>query len=652
MPLADMDACCPTQNEALDELDRLAPGAPLLALGQTVFWDEPMKAGVALAAAARGRRFVAGVHDTDYFGKLALGRGKRGFKALPHNDTTTKDLWSAAGEFSVLFGSETVVTREALSAAGARLAKVVRARPGILDEITEAWGWRGLVSLSENSRIVADIPLGPIFDELNATFDWALTSSMDAIAGCEGPGQAENADRLRTIVCDASDPREGQTLSAYYRRLLPQMLDLVAGRPVPAETTATTELLRFNTGTAGLPRFELLGLFADPATREAAVSAYNEAVQGTETYTLDRFGSWAIPFDLVIPGMGRGTIRIAPKAIVVMTPKPQFVSLKKPIIGLHDLAAAIERKFGPDCALVGKAVTLIGMLAREFVFVFHEGASPYVARSRRLHGLLVPIWDAAMNPILRVRYEPWDAFAVCCAWLQLPEPFRRPFGVEELCAPSFAARWRQVVAEQAELLDRLAMLRRPLDFIRFLAESYGQSWKRLAEEYEAIHERLERLDHDIKEIKRQKDAVLDEIRVCKSRRVEAERAKGTHWRERIFEKNPDQADFAERERLTLQVAAAIDAIADAKHRWRELQASQDALVADTEVLEAHDRRRNIELESELKRISLIRGAIVTTKGLEHAGHRPAAWWFPIVCPDGRWFRETVRSARYYLEPLR
>jgi hypothetical protein len=652
MPLADMDACCPTQKEALDELDRVAPGAPLLALGQTVFWDEPMKAGVALAAAARGRKFVAGVHDTDYFGKLALGAGRRGFKALPHNDTTTKDLWSAAGEFSVLFGSETVVTRDALIAAGARLAKVVRSRPGILDEITEAWGWRGLVSLSENSRIVADIPLGPIFDELNATFDWALTSSMEAIAGCEGPGQKENAEQLRSIVCDESDPREGQTLSTYYRRLLPRMLDLVAGQPVPAETTATTELLRFATTTADQPRFELLHLFVDPSTRDAAKAAYNEAVQGTETYTLDRFGSWAIPFDLVIPGIGRGTLRLAPKAIVVMTPKPQFITLKKPLTELHDLAAAIERKFGPNCALVGKAVTLIGMLAREFVFAFHEGASPYVSRSRRLHGLLAPLWNAPLNPILRIRYEPWDALAVCCAWLQLPEPFRRPFGVDELCAPSFASRWRQVVAEQTELLERLAGLRRPLDFIRYLAESHGQSWKRLAEEYETIHGRLEILDRDIREIKRQKDAVLAEIRACKQRRVEAERAKGEHWRSRIFEKNPTDADHAERTRLTSLVEEAIAAIDQAKRRWRELQARQDALVADPEVLEAHDRRRNIELESELKRLTLIRNAIITAKGLEHAGHRPAAWWFPIVCPDGRWFRETVRRARYYLEPLR
>lgn len=153
-------------------------------------------------------------------------------------------------------------------------------------------------------------------------------------------------------------------------------------------------------------------------------------------------------------------------------------------------------------------------------------------------------------------------------------------------------------------------------------------------------------------VKRQKDAVLAEIRACKQRRVEAERAKGEHWRSRIFEKNPTDADHAERTRLTSLVEEAIAAIDQAKRRWRELQARQDALVADPEVLEAHDRRRNIELESELKRLTLIRNAIITAKGLEHAGHRPAAWWFPIVCPDGRWFRETVRRARYYLEPLR
>src|SRR5580658_5890826 len=122
--------------QVLETLEKVAPGVPLLALGQTIFWDEPLKAGVALASRRLGykRRFVAGVHDTDYFAKLASGKQKAGaYKALPHNDTTTRGLWSAAGEFSTLFGSETVITRDALAAAGLRIDRLKEARPNILD---------------------------------------------------------------------------------------------------------------------------------------------------------------------------------------------------------------------------------------------------------------------------------------------------------------------------------------------------------------------------------------------------------------------------------------------------------------------------------------------------------------------------------------
>ncbi|MBX7136099.1 MAG: hypothetical protein K1X67_25800 [Fimbriimonadaceae bacterium] len=647
-----MEPCCPTHDEALAELERLAPGAPLLALGQTVFWDEPMKAGVALAAQKFGRKFVTGVHDTDYFGKLHLGRGQRGFRALPHNDTTTKDLWSAAGEFSRMFGSETVVTRDLLQQAGLRLAKVTRDRPGILDEYTEAWGWRGLVSLSENTRIIAETPLGPLFNELNDTFQWALDASLASVAGNHREDQVAMAEQLRSLVCDASEPRESQTLSTYYRRIIPGMLDLVAGEHVDAEVTATTELLRFNTDTWQLPRFELFGLFVDHQTREHAKQAYNDSVRGSEIYTLDRFGSWAIPFDLVVPGHGRGTLRIAPKAIIIMTPKPLFITTKKTVANLAELAVAIEGKFGSNCTVVGKAVTLIGMMAREFVFVFHEGASGYVWRSRNLHQKLAPIWDVPIHPILRVKYEPWDAMKECCAWLELPEPFRQPFGVDELCAPSFAQRWREVIEEQKALLVTLSEHRRALDFIRFLSQRFGQSWHNLAREYESLHDRLEQLDRDLGAIREDKAVAAEEIREQKRNRVAAERAKGEHWRAKIFEKEPTAADFEERKRLTQAVETAIHAVAEAKRRWRDLQAQQDALVAADEVQNAHRRRRNIELEAELKRLKLARQAIVTSQGLEKSGHRPAAWWFALVCPGGSWFRETVASARYYLEPLR
>ena len=95
-------------------------GAPkFLALGQTVFWDEPMKAGLALEASKAGVGFIAGVHDTDYFAKVSGAKDSRvKFKTLAHNDGTTRNLWSAAAEFSTLFGSETVVTKEELLKAG------------------------------------------------------------------------------------------------------------------------------------------------------------------------------------------------------------------------------------------------------------------------------------------------------------------------------------------------------------------------------------------------------------------------------------------------------------------------------------------------------------------------------------------------------
>ena len=153
-----MESDCHCFDQALKELDNLAPDAPLLALGQTVFWDEPMKSAVVLGLKRLGseREFVAGVHDTDYFAKFVSPDGQGGIKALPHNDTTTKSLWSAAGEFSALFGSETVVTKEALQKAGGKTGKVESERPGYLDEITEAWGWRGVVSLNKEAKITAE----------------------------------------------------------------------------------------------------------------------------------------------------------------------------------------------------------------------------------------------------------------------------------------------------------------------------------------------------------------------------------------------------------------------------------------------------------------------------------------------------------------
>jgi len=652
--LSDMDSPCPSQEQVLSELERAAPGAPFLALGQTVFWDEPMKAGVALRSRelGYGRPFVAGVHDTDYFAKLSRKGKTSGYEALPHNDTTTRDLWSAAGEFSALFGSETVVTRELLQAHGGRTTEIQAERPGYLDELTEAWGWRGVVSNSPESRITAEKPIGPLMPALFETFRWAVDESLALVAGPHRTDSEHAAERLTSMVCDASCEEAGDTLSDYFQRLLPLMYRAASGQPVDVETTRTTELLKFNRATCSLPRFELFRRFVEPKTRALAVKAYDDAIRGTEVYTLDRFGVGAVPFDLFVPGHGRGTLRLGNRGGVVMSPEPVGFSYKRPPSSLEELAAILEDRFGPDCVLVGKAVTLIGMLGREFVFVFHEGASSYVKRSRDFHRRLAEAGaPLALNPVLRVDLEPWDALDECCAWFKLPEPLRRPFGVDETSGRSLAARWREIVEEQRALLGRLKTLRRPLELVRFLDETVGGRWNCLARCYENLHEDMLNLHKQVESVRAEKALVLTQIKQTKHELNEAQAAKGRHWRDRIFEKDATPADLAERESLARRVTELADRVAELQEQWRALQAKQDTIVSSEDATRGKETRRNMAFEAELARVKLIREGVMASDGMEKAGHRPSAWWFPLVCPDGSWFRATARRARYRLEPL-
>ena len=642
-------------KEVLERLESIAPDAPFLALGQTVFWDEPMKAGIALASRRQGysRKFVAGVHDTDYFAKLPGSRHERGkFKAFAHNDTTTKGLWSAAGEFSTLFGSETVVSREILFQAGLKVERLRKARPDLLDEATEAWGWRGIVSLDDAPPVTAELPVMPVFAELRSTFDWALDGAVESLTGDSRALAEDLADELRAKLCDTLEEDPKATLAEYYKRLIPKFYNFVAGRAVDLETTSTTSLLKFNRSTATLPRFELLKLFVSRQSRDIACAAYNEAIHGTGLYEVARFGTGAIPFDLVVPGKGRGTIRIGNRGIVIQTRSPLFASIKKPIESVEELADIIERKFGPDCTLVGKAVSLVGMLASEFVFVFHEGASSYVKHSRTMHQILAKEgFPLKLNPILRVRYSVWDALQVSCSWLHLPEPFQGPFGAEEMCAPSFASRWQAVGAEQSQLLDKLGQLRSPIDLIRFLESSVGGSWSCLATEYEELHGELEKLKDRVDAFATARRKLYTEVKSLKAQRVELERSKGEHFRSKIFEREPSKEAMAKRAEFDEKIERTIQGIEGCRHQIRDLMRHQRVVAQEPEVLKIHERRRSIELEAELKRLRLIRNAVISSKGLSQANRRPSAWWFPLACPDGLWFRETVDSARCYLEPL-
>jgi hypothetical protein len=517
--------------------------------------------------------------------------------------------------------------------------------------VTEAFGWRGIASLNKGHRVIAEKPLAALFPELFDAFSWAVEESLELISGNHHQQSLRMAETLKAMVCDAAEDRD-TTLSRYYQRLLPQMYDAAAGEPLGVESTATTSLLSFSPDTASLPRFRLLGLFLNPLTRQACEEAYNQAVAGTEMYVLSRFGAGALPFDVVIPGKGRGTLRLGTRGGVIMTPLPLGFSFRKAPETPGELAAILEKRFGPGVVVIGKAVTLLGMLAAEHIFVFHEGASSYIPRSRRMHELIRGSGiDLPLHPMLRVRHRPWEALEECCAWLKLPEPLRRPFGTDELSAPSFAVRWKEVAQAQEGVLAELSQLRRPLALVQHLQEAIGGHWRCLAAEYESLHQRFSDLEKSLDVLRRRKKEVLARIKDLKARVDANEKARGRHWKERVFEMEPSAEDLARREQYIADTHRLHEEVHIAWDQWRGLQAEQDELVGSPEVKRAQLRRADIALEAELMRTRLVRGAVVAGEGLQRAGFRPSAWWFPLVCPDGAWFRANARRASFRVERL-
>ena len=451
-------------------------------------------------------------------------------------------------------------------------------------------------------------------------------------------------DELNAAFCHSAE-RDGQNLSAVYRDLLPQIYSFVANKPVPMETTQTSELLRFNSSTCRLPRFELVRKFIEvPKAREA----YDLAIKGHPgLYALAKFGTGAIPFDLVIPGVGRGTIRIGNRGIVINTPRPQFLSFKAPIKSLEEFASLIEAKFGQNCILVGKAVTLIGMLGREFVFSFHEGASAYVKASRELHRAL----DFKVNPILRIRYQLWDSLASSQGWFKLPEPLHFAFGSEDVCFPSFAARWRAVGAEQKERLARLGTRKKPVDLVQYLEQLVGGAWSTQAQEYVVLQRQLSVLSREVEELNEKRHRIYGRLREIRVEWQALERQKGEHFRENIYDRLTSEAVMEARARFTQRIFLLQSERDSLRGALAKLGRKQREAAQDPAVMRAHERRREIEIEAELKRLKLIREAIISSTGLENANRRPSAWWLPMISPDGKLFDAVMKSAQCWWEPM-
>lgn len=191
----------------------------------------------------------------------------------------------------------------------------------------------------------------------------------------------------------------------------------------------------------------------------------------------------------------------------------------------------------------------------------------------------------------------------------------------------------------------------PLEFIRFLREREAGSWVVLEEQYKAAQTELHVLHEAIQKARDERAVIWKQIKELKAKRNKLEHAKGIHWREKVFEKTTSASEMARREEFIQEESSISHQIKFKLSQWHDVLREQEARVSDPAVVEAHATYGNIEVEAELKRLSMIRDAVIATTGLEKAGKRPSAWWFSVLSPNGDWFRRTMETAEYYLEPL-
>lgn len=665
--------------EALREAAR--HGVPLLHFGQTVFWDEPTKALLFPAMREAGVEIpvIAGVHDTDYFSKLpAHVRVSGPFAVLPANDGSTRDLWVGPCECSALFGAEHRVPLRLFAGAGVPVRRLARTDPkgaeAFANEHTEAWGWRGVARIGPEAVTARDVTTGPAAKAIRELLTWAVQQSLLLLTDEATRNQAErNASQFLCRLHRSLEAHADQSLTECFRDLLRQQIERLAGAPQPGLTvTSSTAFYRFCRETAPLVRFRPLTLFLAPETREAACEAYDAAVRGSGAYTLESFGEGALPFELVVPGRGRGTLHCSTSDISVELPAGRVtLGGARGVVSAEDLAALVERRLGRECSLIAKAVVLPLMFLGESIMVLAEGGSQYVASCTRhlVRDLAARGIRLRLYPVMRLRYHALDALGAIPATLALPEHLAGAFGNGQLTTEEFAGRWREAVAEQAAMLERLRasggvaaaldpqgnhVPHRPCRLERYRClqkrmREQGESLSRMSEELRAIGARARE--------RRERAAALE----AKSGAIRRGRLKPLWTR---LESLPPAADpsavLAEieevetvRRGLQAELRAARAEAAALAGQWRELRARILAEQRTGVSVIIHTELHRLEEETVQDRLRLVRQADLTST-LAHNDRRPSAWWFLLLgAADGSlpWYDEVRRRCEAWFEDL-
>ena len=672
----------PTVLDVLETVRSHYPDVPFLALGQTVFWDEPTKAiwRRLLDLKLPDAVLVAGVHDTDYFAKTtAHVHTTARYAILPHDDGLTHDLWSAAGELSALFGSESVPTRQMFLEHGVPFDWLARTEEGgrfaLTAALTTAWGWRGIVRTDAHNVVARDIPVSEIAETLLEQLDWGFETSMDCLHDDDSRSAgAAVAKRVRSWVesflCDCN---RNCRLGDLYQTLLPRFYELLLGdTPQNLTTTTSSRLFQFNRESYHRDRFHILDAFLNPATRLAARAAYDGAVSGSGIYTLSGFGPGAIPFDLVVPEMGRGTIRLLPTGIAAEIGGHEwYARTPQRITSRETLADIVETAFGPDACIVGKAVILADMIAAEYIILFNETGSGYTPLTKRMNDAFTEAGIPVKTyPIVRLSYNTWDALAVApeTTKLQLPEHLASTFGAPTIAARDFSARWRAVCGEQRAFMASSPGIASVRELIAFLESREPGKWSDRRGVYEAA---LDQLATTAMKSEIMADRIAEhrnEIAVWTQERHELERRSGEDWRNNVLplvrqlaavEPGSAQAraleDQIERQQairataFEVPVAEARDRIVATRTMLAEFRRQRRILERSREQRMARETIRQITRETQMARAILVRNAFQTVEGLEHTHLRPTAWWLPLVDHSGAWFNAMVDGTKAHFE---
>lgn len=653
------------------------PNTPFLALGQTALWDETVKASLCYLLDELGiqHRFIVAAHDTDYFAKLPGYNGTDdAIIAVAHNDGSTRELWSAAGELSALFGSETIPSRELFSQHNVSLEKAAHAsgmnHEQFIDEITEAWGWKGLVHTGVKNLLSAEVCACHGVKALIELYDWAAGISLNIL----NQQHIEITQQLRQQILEAKHESTG-CLSALFQKLLPDIMhNLYANCQL--ETSCSVSLFNFNNATFHLPRFSPISLFLDPKTRAIAESAYNHAVQGSDIYSLDRFGIGAIPFDVASLGIGRGTLMVRQKAIEIDFEEPVLINTPEPVTTLKQLAAILEERFGPSVVLIGKAVSLISMITQEFIPVMNEEGSAYVYRSKFMHdemnanGLQI-----SSHPILRLNYPTWDALQVCGDMqLHLPQHLAKAFGNNIVSCEYFGKNWRAVVDQQGQLMSMVSHYKSPREAVQWISEREGGDWSELHTEMLECMKQLNSLISKAQEIAEQTQALYSQAQLAHDQSQALEQSKGDHYREHIKplreklyelrqqgigEDTKEYRDVQELLKPHEIARLAFDAelsvqrqiAKDAKQQAATIKPVRMQIEKGPENKGLRQKLAAYEATIELKRSQILRDAYLVSHGLIHTQHRPTGWWLQLVDPSGKWFTAIADGTSAYLQEM-